>query len=123
MNPNTKQYTGITLFEGSEVGDVNLSNNTNNYKYIEVIFSSLSEEFDSVKVPSSAQTINCNTVLLDNGKSNDIGIIFIAKQLKNEGTKLTVKASSRLYKYQTQTNMEHDTLNQVYIRKVIGYKN
>ena len=93
MNPNTKQYTGITLFEGSEVGDVNLSNNTNNYKYIEVIFSSLSEEFDSVKVPSSAQTINCNTVLLDNGKSNDIGIIFIAKQLKNEGTKLTVKSS------------------------------
>ena len=88
MVPNT---TGVILFEGSEVGDINLSDDTNNYKYIEVMFSSLSEEFDSVKVPSSAQTINCNTVLLDNGQPNNIGFIFIAKQLKNEGTKLTIK--------------------------------
>lgn len=118
MKPKIKK---CVLFEGSELGDINLVDNINNYKYVEIMFSSSVGEYDSVKVPACAEYINCNTVLLDAGIDSNIGFIFIAKQLKNEGPKLSVKASSRLYKYQKDAGMTQDTLNQLYIRKVIGY--
>ena len=108
----------ILLFEGSELGDINLADDLNNYKYVEIMFSSSVGEYDSVKVPACAEYINCNTVLLDASIDSNIGFIFIAKQLKNEGSKLSVKASSRLYKYQNDTNMTQDTLNQLYIKKL-----
>lgn len=119
MSPKLKK---IVLFEGSELGDINLADDFSNYEYVKIMFSSAVGEYDSVNVPACAEYINCNTVLLDDSISNNIGFIFIAKQLKNEGSKLSVKASSRLYRYQNDTDMTQDTLNQVYIRKVIGYK-
>jgi len=117
-----KQNKEVVLFQGSEIGDINLADSTYNYKYIEVFFSSAAGENDSVKVPSNSNVINCNSVLIDNGVDDDNGYIFIAKQFVNMGTILTVKATGRLFKYQKSSEIIQDTLNQLYINKVIGYK-
>lgn len=112
---------GVVLYEGGTGGDVPLSDAPSNYTTLDIYY--------NVGSSTLVQTVKANSAFfvltlseIDNQVSGNIGIINHYKQYIVNGSTLTAAAVGRLFKYQVDTNVTQDTVNYLWILKVIGYK-
>ena len=112
INPNL--YSEV-LFEGYSSGNIKLSDNANNYKYLMFV---TSEEYVAfIRVASYLKVEYMDSDFQFNNKP---AVVLGSISYKNDGTVLTYKASMRWFKYLTEEPVS-DTKT-IPIIKVIGIK-
>ena len=115
---------GVVLYENPSgtMGTITLSDNTSNYRYIEIYGKVGDGGAFSTKVQANVTTINLQTVEIDSGVDTSYGFIICAKKLSNNGTTLTVKSTARLWKYENSGSLTQDRNDAMPITKVIGIR-
>ena len=112
---------GVTLFDGATGGNVVLSDTPSNYNTLDIYY--------NVGSTVLVQTIKANSAYfvltlseMDAKVSGNMGIINHYKNYIVNDKTFVVNAAGRLFKYQNDTNVTQDTIDYVWIMKVIGYK-
>lgn len=112
INPNL--YSEV-LFEGYSSGNIELSANANNYKYLMFVTSQGTVSFVSV-----SDYLKVGYIDSDFQINNNPAIVNGTIYYKNDGTVLTYTASARWFKYlNLEPNFDKKTIP---IIKVIGIK-
>ena len=118
---DTKVDKGVTLFDGATGGNVVLSDTPSNYKTLDIYY--------NVGNATLVQTVKANSAYfvltlseMDAKVSGNMGIINHYKNYIVNDKTFVVNAAGRLFKYQNDTNVTQDTIDYIWIMKVIGYK-
>ena len=115
------QPKGVILFDGATGGNVVLSDTPSNYKTLDIYYNVGSTVLiQSIKANSAYFVLTLSEI--DSKTSGNMGIINHYKKYTVNNNTLTVAAAGRLFKYQNDTNVTQDTIDYVWIMKVIGYK-
>ena len=115
------QPKGVTLFYGATGGNVVLSDKPSNYKTLDIYYNVGSTVLiQSIKANSAYFVLTLSE--MDAKVSGNMGIINHYKNYIVNDKTLVVNAAGRLFKYQRDTNVTQDTIDYVWIMKVIGYK-
>ena len=115
------QPKGVTLYEGGTGGNVVLSDTPSNYNTLDIYYNVGSAVLvQTVKANSAYFVLTLSEI--DNANSGNMGIVNYYKQYVVNGNTLTAAAAGRLFKYQRDTNVIQDTVDYLWIMKVIGYK-
>ena len=112
---------GVTLFDGATGGNVVLSDTPSNYNTLDIYY--------NVGSTVLVQTVKANSAYfaltlseMDAKVSGNMGIINHYKNYIVNDKTFVVNAAGRLFKYQNDTNVTQDTVDYLWIMKVIGYK-
>lgn len=111
---------GKELFDGTEAGEVTLSESTTNYRYIEVIYTGADGDYGSTgKIPVIQN--NKIAIITHSFRDNEATLCMWLSTLLINGNKLTPQTSKWAY---TNTNgtIGFGAGNYVNVKKVIGYK-
>ena len=115
------QSKGVILFDGATGGNVVLSDTPSNYNTLDIYY--------NVGSTVLVQTIKANSAYfvltlseMDAKVSGNMGIINHYKNYIVDDKTFVVNAAGRLFKYQNDTNVTQDTVDNLWIMKVIGYK-
>ena len=112
---------GVTLFDGATGGNVVLSDTPSNYNTLDIYYNVGSTVLvQTVKANSAYFVLTLSEI--DSKTSGNMGIINHYKKYTVNNNTLTVAAAGRLFKYQNDTNVTQDTIDYIWIMKVIGYK-
>lgn len=118
---DTKVDKGVTLFDGATGGNVVLSDTPSNYNTLDIYY--------NVGSTVLVQTVKANSAYfvltlseMDAKVSGNMGIINHYKNYIVNDKTFVVNAAGRLFKYQRDTNVTQDTVDYLWIMKVIGYK-
>lgn len=118
---DTKVDKGVTLFDGATGGNVVLSDTPSNYNTLDIYY--------NVGSTVLVQTVKANSAYfvltlseMDAKVSGNTGIINHYKNYIVNDKTFVVNAAGRLFKYQRDTNVTQDTIDYLWIMKVIGYK-
>lgn len=110
------------LYSGNSNGSITLSDNANNYDYIEIIYLSSGSGNDVFKSQKCYPAAN-RKVLLDSVEYHSSSMQFNTKVVNLNGNSLTV-TSYKAYRFMDSVSWQpygwND--NRIYITKVIGYK-
>ena len=112
---------GVTLFDAATGANVVLSDTPSNYNTLDIYY--------NVGSTVLVQTVKANSAYfvltlseMDAKVSGNMGIINHYKNYIVNDKTFVVNAAGRLFKYQNDTNVTQDTIDYVWIMKVIGYK-
>ena len=112
---------GVTLFDDATGGNVVLSDTPSNYNTLDIYY--------NVGSTVLVQTVKANSAYfvltlseMDAKVSGNTGIINHYKNYIVNDKTFVVNAAGRLFKYQRDTNVTQDTIDYIWIMKVIGYK-
>ena len=115
------QPKGVTLYEGGTGGNVVLSDTPSNYNTLDIYY--------NVGSSILVQTVKANSAYfvltlseMDAKVSGNMGIINHYKNYIVNDKTFVVNAAGRLFKYQNDANVTQDTIDNLWIMKVIGYK-
>ena len=98
-----------------------LSDTPSNYNTLDIYYNVGSAVLvQTVKANSAYFVLTLSEI--DNANSGNMGIVNYYKQYVVNGNTLTAAAAGRLFKYQRDTNVIQDTVDYLWIMKVIGYK-
>ena len=112
---------GVTLFDGATGGNVVLSDTPSNYNTLDIYYNVGSTVLvQTVKANSASFVLTLSE--MDAKVSGNMGIINHYKNYIVNDKTFVVNAAGRLFKYQNDTNVTQDTIDYLWIMKVIGYK-
>lgn len=122
--PNALNST--ILWSGSSNGTITLNDNVNNYKYLEIYYAgdtgTTTGESSKRVQAKNYYGLHLEVVEMDSTYSSNYGYVLKQNKYNLVDNTLTVVASCRMYKYQSDSVVQMDQKNQVVIRKIIGYK-
>ena len=111
---------GTSLFEGSTNGDVTLSDNVTNYRYVEIFYNAFGSQNHSVKAKAS----ETNVILLQTIHAGTDGSInFNTRGVTLNQNKIVTNSerySSTSISLTKEISITHT--NNINITKVVGYK-
>ena len=115
------------LYEGSTNGNLTLTDNVENYDYVEIYYDVGNHEGqNSIKVKANELTIGdiCifGATIDASAFPSNFGLINHYKRLTIRGKNLNVNAYGRWWQYYADANSVRDSQNQTYITKILGYK-
>jgi hypothetical protein len=126
---HNKDVKPVVLFEGAANNGLTLSDNVENYDYVEIYYDCGSNDGqNSIKVKVSALANGDGDVTLfacsidDSAFPNTAGFVTHYKRCTLIGKNLTVKSYGRLWGYTGDTNVVKDIQNQTFISRILGYK-
>jgi len=115
------QSKGVILFDGNTGSNVTLSDTLSNYNKAEIYYS-VGNTMLIQPIQGNSSRLVLTVVEIDNAVSENMGIVNHYKNYIVSDKILTVDGTGRLWKYQTETNMNQDTADYISVSKVIGYK-
>ena len=115
------QPKGVTLFDGATGGNVVLSDTPSNYNTLDIYYNVGNTTLvQTVKASSAYFVLTLSE--MDAKVSGNMGIINHYKNYIVNDKTFVVNAAGRLFKYQNDANVTQDTIDYIWIMKVIGYK-
>lgn len=120
----TDTIFGTDLFSGTSTGaDIQLSDDVNNYTYLEIIGGSTYGGIVTTRIQIQNTVSVCLTSTEeDTSDVNNWGIIIPNCKYTLDNYYLRFNGASRVWKYENMTNWVQDRVNSIYVFKVIGYK-
>lgn len=120
--------TPTVLFEGKTVESLTLTDNVENYDYVDIFYFTYSgNSLNSMRISTSQLTTSGDIVIVtteihNNGFPEDYGLINNFKSFTLNGKNLTVNTYGRWWRYLKHTTFTMDTNNDIRIYKILGYK-
>lgn len=122
-----KDVKPVVLFEGAANNNLTLSDNVENYDYVEIYYDCGNNEGEnSIRVKTNYLSSGDITIFghsIDHQSfPNTYGFVNHYKKFTLRGKSLSIMAYGRMWGYNTDNNFNKDNKNQTWISRILGYK-